>query len=181
MDYELEKQLINRHPNLFNIPPTSDEVFGIECDNGWYWILDNLFHMIETEIQISTLNYNRINHYNHILASAKNGNMNDLISYFSDESLAMKEALDGNYLENSEEVQFVRLNQIKEKWGSLRIYYDGGNETIKNYVEFAEAMSNSMCEVCGSTKNIQKTSDGWVRTICTECYEPIKSQNGGEN
>ena len=47
MDANLEKQLIEKYPVLFkyeNKPLTENLMcFGLECDNGWFKILDHLF------------------------------------------------------------------------------------------------------------------------------------------
>lgn len=64
--------------------------------------------------------------------------------------------------ERAEEMRFV---QIKEKFGALRVYYVGGNTVISAYVSFAEAMSQKMCEVCGSPAQMVSTG-GWMRARC---------------
>ena len=44
----------------------------------------------------------------------------------------------------------VVVHQVKSKWNSLRFYYSGGDEVISNLVNFAENLSNVICEHCGS-------------------------------
>ena len=56
--------------------------------------------------------------------------------------------------------------QIKEKFGTLRFYYDGGDETISGMVTMAEAISSVTCEVCGSPGKLRQ--GGWLRTLCDE-------------
>ena len=54
--------------------------------------------------------------------------------------------------------------QVKEKYGTLRFYYDGGDRFIDGLESMAESMSAVTCEVCG---NPGKTvGGGWVRTLC---------------
>ena len=62
------------------------------------------------------------------------------------------------------EVSQVVAVQIKEKFGTLRFYYDGGDDTIGGMVRMAEAMSAVMCEECGSPGH--QRSGGWIRTLC---------------
>ena len=58
----------------------------------------------------------------------------------------------------------VEVTQIKEKFGGLRFYYDGGDDEISGMVRMAESWAASTCEECSS---IGKRRDGgWIRTLC---------------
>jgi hypothetical protein len=63
-------------------------------------------------------------------------------------------------------IEQVVVAQIKEKFGGLRFYYDGGDEQIFGMVRMAEAWADCSCEECG--KPGKKHSGGWVRTLCDE-------------
>ena len=56
------------------------------------------------------------------------------------------------------------LAQVKEKFGTMRFYVDGGTPEMHNYIEFAEAMTSRTCEVCGNPG--KSRSGGWVRVLC---------------
>ena len=56
--------------------------------------------------------------------------------------------------------------QVKEKFGTLRFYYQGGDDYIDGMVRMAEAMTELTCEVCG--KPGTQTDGGWIRTLCEE-------------
>lgn len=58
----------------------------------------------------------------------------------------------------------VVVVQIKEKFGGLRFYYEGGDEHIGGMVRMAEAWASRSCEECGNLGN--RTQGGWVRTLC---------------
>ena len=58
----------------------------------------------------------------------------------------------------------VVVAQIKEKFGGLRFYYDGGDDTVRGMVCLAEAWANHSCEECGAPGT--RRSGGWVRTLC---------------
>lgn len=58
----------------------------------------------------------------------------------------------------------VVVHQIKEKFGGLRFYYDGGNDYIRGLVDMAESWAGSICEECGAPGN--RRGGGWVRTLC---------------
>ena len=66
-------------------------------------------------------------------------------------------------------VDQVVVDQVKEKFGTLRFYYTGGDEYISGMVTMAEAMSGCTCEGCGNPGD--RHGGGWVRTLCTACEE----------
>jgi hypothetical protein len=126
MKAEYQKKLFENHPEVFNFhnndpaSPTCFSMFGIECGDGWYDILDKLLNSIKWH-QKDAKNYN------------------------------------SNY-EN------VQITQIKEKFGTLRFYYFGGDDYISGLVQMAESMSGVMCEDCGNRGT--QTDNGWIRTLC---------------
>jgi hypothetical protein len=65
-----------------------------------------------------------------------------------------------------EVVPQVTLDQVKEKFGTLRFYYTGGDDYIRGMVTMAESMSGVTCETCG--KPGTQTSGGWIKTVCVE-------------
>jgi hypothetical protein len=58
----------------------------------------------------------------------------------------------------------VVVNQIKEKFGGLRFYYSGGDDTIDGMVRMAESWACRSCEECG--KPGKSRDGGWIRTLC---------------
>jgi len=54
--------------------------------------------------------------------------------------------------------------QVKEKFGGLRFYYDGGDDQIFGMVRMAESWAAQTCEECGESGTIRH--DGWMRTLC---------------
>ena len=67
-------------------------------------------------------------------------------------------------VDNNKDCPQVVVEQIKEKFGSLRFYYQGGDDFISGAVFLAENMSGHMCEECGAPG--KQTKGGWVRTLC---------------
>lgn len=74
-----------------------------------------------------------------------------------------------NYLNWQKEVPQVIVTQIKEKFGGLRFYYNGGDEKIDGMVRMAEEWAEHTCEECG--KPGHERSGGWIKTLCDEHYE----------
>jgi hypothetical protein len=58
----------------------------------------------------------------------------------------------------------VKFDQIKEKYGGLRVYFSGGDEYIEGLVSMAEAMSYKICDICGNKGEPNK--EGWISTRC---------------
>jgi len=67
---------------------------------------------------------------------------------------------------DGEVVPQVVVQQVKEKFGSLRFYYSGGDDYIRGLVSMAESMSEVTCETCG--KPGTSTGGRWIRTLCVE-------------
>lgn len=67
-----------------------------------------------------------------------------------------------------EPIEQVVVAQIKEKFGGLRFYYDGGDDYIAGLVEMAESWAGHTCEVCGQPGKSRDLS--WLKTLCEEHY-----------
>jgi hypothetical protein len=65
---------------------------------------------------------------------------------------------------NEEVVKQVTISQVKEKFGTLRFYYSGGDDCISGMVRLAESMSGVTCEECGDIG--EGRHGGWIRTLC---------------
>ena len=61
----------------------------------------------------------------------------------------------------------VTFDQIKEKWGGLRIYHSGGDDYVDGVITMAEEMSYKICERCGCPGSPNK--QGWIMTLCDKC------------
>jgi len=67
-------------------------------------------------------------------------------------------------VKQGQEIAQVEVEQIKEKFGGLRFYYQGGDDEIQGMVRMAEAWADSCCEECGVIGT--RRSGGWIRTLC---------------
>jgi hypothetical protein len=61
----------------------------------------------------------------------------------------------------------IYIDQIKEKFGSLRIYVSGEPDYLDAMIKKAEYESNYICEICGARGNTEKI-DGWYWTLCDD-------------
>ena len=66
-------------------------------------------------------------------------------------------------------VEQVVVEQIKEKFGGLRFYYQGGDDKIQGMVRMAEAWADAVCEDCSAPAT--KKTTGWIRNVCDKHFE----------
>lgn len=65
-----------------------------------------------------------------------------------------------------ETVAQVVASQVKEKFGGLRFYYDGGDDYISGLVSMAESWAANTCETCGRPGRLR--GRGWFYTACND-------------
>lgn len=58
----------------------------------------------------------------------------------------------------------VTIIQIKEKFGGLRVYYSGGDDTVRGLVTMAESWAHGTCQECGECGTLRPGV--WLRTLC---------------
>jgi len=132
MTKELQETLYTKYPKIFADKDKSMQetcmFWGIETDDGWYWLIDQLCSNIQ------------------------------------------------GYIDANNKTQVI-ASQVKEKFGSLRFYYNSGDEMIEGMVWFAESLSYHICETCGSTKNVTQTK-GWITSLCEDCMKKYNERRG---
>jgi hypothetical protein len=68
--------------------------------------------------------------------------------------------------------------QVKEKFGGLRFYINGGSDEIFDRISKAESNSYETCETCGEKGELRKDL-GWLFTLCDEHHqERLNKKNG---
>lgn len=70
--------------------------------------------------------------------------------------------------EQYKELQNFRVEQIKEKFGSLRVYTMADNPEIEAYTDMASNISSRTCELCGNPGMIR--NEFWLTCKCEECF-----------
>jgi len=73
----------------------------------------------------------------------------------------------------------VTVDQVKEKFGTLRFYCTGGDDYIDGLVSMAESMSSVICEVCGNSGST--LGRGWLTTLCEKHAEEKGIYKDDEN
>ena len=68
-----------------------------------------------------------------------------------------------------------QIDQIKEKFGTLRFYVMGGDDEIFKWILEAESESEITCELCGKPGSLHcRKGAFWVQTICLECASTVR-------
>jgi len=67
-------------------------------------------------------------------------------------------------IKQGNDITQVTVAQIKEKFGGLRFYYDGGDDEICGMVSMAESWASASCEICGAPGS--SGGKGWIKTLC---------------
>lgn len=74
----------------------------------------------------------------------------------------------------------VSIDAIKEKFGLLRAYHRGGDETIDRIFDIAEMVSSCTCEICGEVGRLRE-ANGWLQVRCIRHQLPGSSESAGCN
>lgn len=149
MTPELDQHIREKYPLIFSRP------CDISIDDGWFDIIDMLCSNIQNRIDNIVMQRG--------YALNWNKDVNDPEYDWSDKS---------SFIEREERVvpelvDQVVAKQIKEKFGTLRFYYSGGDEYIRGLVSMADSMSSVICEACGSPGKSRSTEkQRWVLVLC---------------
>lgn len=73
--------------------------------------------------------------------------------------------------------QTIRVEQMKEKYGSCRTYINGGTEKICRIIYKYERISENVCIACGKP-DVPMINDGWYSPWCYDCWR--KNYRGRE-
>ncbi len=144
MHKNLESYLFQQYPDYFSIK-------GMECGDGW-------FHLINTAL------INISHHIQHLK------NQNTHFQKIKD-SVLNHQPVDDYWLKkynNNELTPFTipafSIEQVKEKFGTLRIYYTSGDQYIEGVVSSIANLSSTTCEECGNVGKLRNV--GWMKTLC---------------
>jgi len=61
-----------------------------------------------------------------------------------------------------------RAEQVKEKFGTLRVYVSPWSDAVYEAIRRSEEESSRTCEQCGAPGEI-RTSRFWLKTLCGRC------------
>ena len=176
MKRELDEYLCKVYPKMMvnrDKPMTETAMcWGFDCGDGWFQILNQLMGNIQSHIDWKERQREVSIKFNRIAEQLKAGDS----TLFDEEDKDMinqeykekrrQQLIDQYPVAIPEPIPQVTLDQVKEKFGTLRFYYQGGDDYIRGLVSMAESMSGVTCEECG--KPGTQTPGGWIKTVCIE-------------
>lgn len=149
MKKKLQDKLFDKYPKIFRQKDLSMQqtsmCWGIDCGNGWFNIIDTLCTLIK----------------HHILRYE--GNYEGLLKKYNE--LSENEKPDMKRPVNSISLE---ATQVKEKYGGLRFYVDGGDQYTEGLIDMAEAMSEHICDICGAEGKNSCGDTHWYATRCSK-------------
>lgn len=75
---------------------------------------------------------------------------------------------------------FIKVLSIGKKNGRLKIYLNEYNDDLRSILEFIEFLSFGICEICGSTRNVDTVLNRDVAmTVCEKCKKGLKEIKTG--
>lgn len=173
MNEKLDKQLCEKYPLIFakrhgSVSETA-MCWGFEHGDGWYNIIDTLCGNIQGYIDRVARDREMAIKFNTMKSDAMAGDWTKFDEWYKNTPENIRESyqkrvMEAEFQQIKDVVPQVVAAQVKEKFGTLRFYYDGGDEYIGAMVSMAESMSARTCEHCGAPGT--QRSGGWIRTLC---------------
>lgn len=155
MRKELDEALCAKYPEIFRDRhgdmTTTAMCWGFECGDGWYNIIDAFCQL--SQARITQTNAHR-----------------EVCKKKVEEGMMSADLM-------PEEIPQVVATQVKEKYGGLRFYYNGGDDVIDGFGMMAELMSTRTCETCGAPGKGRGKS--WFYTACDEHTKPEDKEDEG--
>lgn len=158
MKHELENKLFKNHPKLFcqrhQTPHESSMYWGIDCPDSWYHILDCMCWCIQNYIDLGDRKYI---HYPFGRFFAK---------------LFRNPKFMGKWIRK--DIPQIEFTQVKEKFGSLRVYTNRCEKVIDEIINMTSILSTTICADCGSMNNVRLDGSAYVIYLCEQC----RGENG---
>jgi len=171
MKKELDKQLVEKYPKIFRdryAPMNRTAMcWGFEHGDGWYNIIDQMCANIQHHINHTRKQRAEALVYNRALSRAIKGDFSTFNRLPKWQQKWLGEALEDPEPQLKivpDACPQVVASQVKEKFGTLRFYYNGGDEVVDGIERMAESMSAVTCEDCGAPGKCR--TGGWIRTLC---------------
>lgn len=76
-------------------------------------------------------------------------------------------------IKGKENENTFRFDEIKEKWGELRMYAAGSSEEAKRIMDKHTEKSRKICIRCGAPAT--RISKGWISPFCDNCIGNCQS------
>lgn len=142
---------------------------GVSIDEGWYHIVERLVAQMRHHIKWKRERRARDLLLNRAIKRGRDAVMQHVTkgkvpSMFDEERV--DEYMAAGPVEPTPRVNHIEIHQIKEKFGGLRFYFQGGDEYCRGLEVMAEEWAANTCEVCGERGSVR--GGGWMKSLCDE-------------
>lgn len=156
MKPELDEALCKKYPLIFRDRHgdmrSTLMCFGFEVGDGWHDLIDSTCALIYWPYEQARRNYVRLRE-NEGKPPHKGA---EAVTAIDVERARLKMS--------AAAAEVPVAVQIKEKFGTLRFYVNGGTTKTEAFIEFAEYHSGRICETCGAPGKTR--GEGWLTTLC---------------
>ena len=168
MTPELDQHIREKYPKIFQYR------CEMSIGDGWFDIIDLLCSNIQRHINRTRNDRHDVLVYNRALSRAIRGDF----STYEHLNDYKRKKIDEALLDPEPQLKIVPeacpqvvVSQIKEKFGTLRFYYTGGDDFVDGLEHMADSMSAVMCEDCGCPGKSRSSKGKWIRTLCDKHAE----------
>ena len=161
MNTHYDKYLVRKYEPLYrdrygNMQTTA-MCWGFEVGDGWF----DIINILSQKLCAGWLNAKE--DYDYI--KDREGEQIYSDNMLKNNPVITKEMIAERKSIMDEEAKKVPIaTQVKEKFGGLRFYIDGGTDEHYAYISFAESMSRRTCEICGDKG--KPIGGYWISTRC---------------
>ncbi|MFH7836568.1 MAG: hypothetical protein QXL51_08225 [Candidatus Aenigmatarchaeota archaeon] len=80
-------------------------------------------------------------------------------------------------IEEENKKEKINIEEIKEKYGELRIYFSGGSDKLNEKINRISILSNVICEECGEVIKTKHKQGSWIYTRCDKHFANPREEN----
>jgi len=163
MSPNLDQKLCKEFPEIFKNryadKRSTAMCWGFDIGDGWYSIIRFLCQQLMRDYTLAKQDYD---HYKQMLEVKDKSAWREWHhqKYTQENLEKRKQELD--------ECHIPVALQVKEKYGGLRFYVQSATDEQHQTIAIVESISYSVCEQCGTTKDVHVFNMGWMRTLCVE-------------
>lgn len=195
-----EQYLMDKYPDLFHKNEEGKPVChcGVWVPEGWHTIVDELCGCIQRYTKCTSRSERKVLSKWYYLWDSLKATVEEFhlflilklfkrlnTSKFNAPWSKLKNKLNSKAVRHVKYVSAyppeVKIEQIKEKFGGLRFYIDGGDKEVQGMISFAEYLCGQTCEVSGE-KGELCVRGSWFKTLAPKMtetdiykgYTPIK-------
>ena len=163
MSPDLDKKLCEEFPEIFKNrygdKRSTAMCWGFDVGDGWYGILRFLCQQLMADYNRAKRDYDYCKKMIEVEDKSAWRDWHHQ-TYTQEELENRKQKLDKCHIPVAA--------QVKEKFGGLRFYVESATDDHYQKISFVESLSYSVCEECGTTKDVHVFNLGWIRTLCVE-------------